>query len=113
MNIYDVARLAGVSISTASKALNGRKDVSPLTRERVLEIARQVDYHPSHLARGLAQRRTENIGVIAFRRWESPFFTNPFYSRVLEGMEIAATDLNYNLLLSVMRAEEGKSPDMP
>lgn len=107
MNIYDVARMAGVSISTASKALNDRKDVSPATRERVIEIARQMDYHPSHLARGLAQRRTENLGVVALRRFDSPLFTNPFYSQIIEGLETQATEINYNLLLSVIRTDEG------
>ena len=114
MNIYDVARLAGVSISTASKALNDRKDVSTATRERVLAVAREIDYHPSQLARGLAQRRTENIGLIAMRRFDTPLFTNPFYSRVMEGMEMMATEHNYNLVLCIVRQEEGAPlPLMP
>lgn len=106
MNIYDVAKLAGVSIATASKALNGRKDVREETRTRVLEVAKKLNYHPSHLARGLAKRRTENIGVIALRRYHVPFFTNPFYSRVIEGMEIEVTRQNFNMLLTVVPAEE-------
>ncbi len=105
MNIYDLAREAGVSIATASKALNGRSDVNERTRERVIEVARRLRYHPSHLARGLARRRTENIGVIAMRRYNAPVFTNPFYSRVIEGMEEEVTERNYNLLFSVLPAE--------
>lgn len=106
MNIYDLAREAGVSIATASKALNGRKDVNEETRTRVLEVAKKLNYHPSHLARGLARRRSENIGVVALRRYHLPFLTNPFYSRVIEGMETEVTARNYNLLLSVLPAEE-------
>jgi LacI family transcriptional regulator len=106
MNIYDLAREAGVSIATASKALNGRRDVNEQTRQRVLEMAKKLNYHPSHLARGLARRRTENIGCVALRRFKLPFFTDPFYSHVLEGMETEVTARNYNLLLSVQPAEE-------
>jgi LacI family transcriptional regulator len=106
MNIYDLAREAGVSIATASKALNGRRDVNEQTRQKVLETAKRLQYHPSHLARGLARRRTENIGVVALRRFKVPFLTNPFYSRVIEGMEIETTARNYNLLLSILPADE-------
>jgi DNA-binding LacI/PurR family transcriptional regulator len=110
MNIYDLAREAGVSIATASKALNGRRDVNEQTRQRVLEVAKKLNYHPSHMARGLARRRTENIGVVALRRFKVPFFTNPFYSRVLEGMETEVTARNYNMLLSVLPADEAGTP---
>lgn len=106
MNIYDLAREAGVSIATASKALNGRRDVNEQTRQKVLETAKRLQYHPSHLARGLARRRTENIGIVALRRFKVPVLTNPFYSRVIEGMEIETTARNYNLLLSVLPADE-------
>jgi len=106
MNIYDLARASGVSIATASKALNGRVDVNAETRSRVIETARRLDYHPSHMARGLARRRTENIGVVALRRYKVPFFTNPFYSHVIEGMEQEVTLRNYNLLLSILPADD-------
>jgi DNA-binding LacI/PurR family transcriptional regulator len=110
MNIYDLAKEAGVSIATASKALNGRRDVNEQTRQRVLDVAKKLNYHPSHLARGLARRRTENIGCVALRRFKVPFFTNAFYSRVLEGMETEITARSYNLLLSVLPAEDPSQP---
>jgi LacI family transcriptional regulator len=98
--------MAGVSIATASKALNGRKDVREETRQRVMEVAKKINYHPSHMARGLAKRKTENIGLVALRRFHAPLLTNPFYSRVIEGMEIEVTRANYNLLLTVVPAED-------
>lgn len=107
MNIYDLAREAGVSIATASKALNGRKDVNERTRQRVMDVAKKLNYHPSHMARGLARKRSENIGVIALRRFHSAMFTNPFYSHVLEGMELELTERNYNLVLGVLPSEDG------
>jgi len=110
VNIYDVARAAGVSIATASKALNGRKDVREETRAKILQVAKELNYHPSQMARGLAKRRSENIGLMTLRRFHAPIFTNPFYSRVLEGIETEVTKANYNLLLSVVAAEQLSGP---
>jgi LacI family transcriptional regulator len=111
MNIYDLAREAGVSIATASKAINGRGDVSERTRAKVLEVAKRLHYHPSHLARGLAQRRTENIGVVVSQRRSAPFSDAPSYSRVVEGMERELTARNYNLLLSMIPNERAESAE--
>jgi LacI family transcriptional regulator len=60
----DVARLAGVSIATASKALNGRDQVSPVTRAKVHEAADQLSFSPNALARGLLAGRTGTIGLL-------------------------------------------------
>jgi len=60
----DVAKLAGVSIATASKALNGRDQVAPLTRAKVREAADQLSFSPNALARGLLVGRTGTIGLL-------------------------------------------------
>lgn len=62
--INDVASLAGVSIATASKALNGRHDVRATTRERVLAAAAQLSFQPNALARGLLSGRTRTVGLL-------------------------------------------------
>jgi LacI family transcriptional regulator len=62
--LRDVATLAGVSLSTASKALNGRRDVHAETRRRVAEIAQQLAYRPNSTARALQAGRTETLGLI-------------------------------------------------
>jgi len=113
MNIYDVARLAGVSLSTASKALNGRKDVKEATRQRVVEVARRIDYHPSHLARGLASRRTGNLGLVALRRPQDTIIVNPFYSRVIEGVEEECMARGVNMLFSVQPYAADGRPLIP
>lgn len=112
MNIYDLAQKAGVSISTASKALNNRHDVNEATRARVLKLAERLRYTPSRMARGLAKSRSENIGLIALRRHGFPFFTNPFYSHVLAGMESEVAARDYNLLLSVVE-DKGGGTELP
>ncbi len=62
--LADVARLAGVSLSTASKALNGRTHVRAETRTRVLEAAQQLSFSPNTLARGLLAGRTGTVGLL-------------------------------------------------
>lgn len=62
--LSDVAQRAGVSIATASKAINGRGDVAPATRTRVLEAAEALSFTPNAMARGLLAGRTGTVGLL-------------------------------------------------
>jgi DNA-binding LacI/PurR family transcriptional regulator len=62
----DVAKLAGVSHQTVSRVLNDHPNVRPQTRDRVLEVIRELDYRPNAAARSLVTRRTRTLGVISF-----------------------------------------------
>ncbi|MBX6351723.1 MAG: LacI family DNA-binding transcriptional regulator [Thermoflavifilum sp.] len=64
VTIRDVARAAGVSITTVSRALNGYPDVNPETRRRVLEIAEQLNYRPNQVARSLVTQHTRTVGLL-------------------------------------------------
>ncbi|WP_250443016.1 LacI family DNA-binding transcriptional regulator [Actinotalea sp. C106] len=64
-NIFDVARLAGVSHQTVSRVINGQPNVRPATRERVEHAIAQLRYSPSPAARSLVSRRTRTLGLIA------------------------------------------------
>ena len=68
-----VAQLAGVSTSTASRALTGHSSVLPGTRERVLEAARTLRYHPNRMASALRTRRTGLIGLVVNNLWNASF----------------------------------------
>src|SRR5690242_16632059 len=72
-SIGDVAKRAGVSLGTASRAINGNPAVSPQLRERVLAAAAELDYRPNALARALRSSRTHSLGLIV------PDVTNPFF----------------------------------
>ncbi|MBN2088441.1 LacI family DNA-binding transcriptional regulator [candidate division KSB1 bacterium] len=98
VNIKDIARLANVSPSTVSKALNNQADISEATKERILAIAKELNYSPNAFGKGLKSRTTENLGVI-FCRELQPLSGNPFYSRVLEGIEAEVALNNFNLIL--------------
>lgn len=63
--IYDVARHAGVAISTVSRVINNDPRVSERTREKVMKAIEEIGYQPHALARNLARRRTDAIGVVA------------------------------------------------
>ena len=91
--IAEVARLAGVSQATASRALTGRGYVSAATRTRVIEAATALQYVASSTAASLVTGRMQNIGVIVptIGRW--------FFSEVLEGIHEALLEQRYDLSL--------------
>ena len=92
-SIDEVARLAGVSTATVSRALSGRGQVSASARERVLTAASDLGYVVSSRASSLASGRTRNIGVIV------PFLDRWFFSAVLSGVSAAAMRQGYDITL--------------
>ncbi len=94
VSIKDIARLAGVSSPTVSRALHGRGRISDLTRTRIIEIANQVGYTPSLVARGLVTQRSYCVGLIV------PTFADPFHSQVAQGVEEAARRHHYSIFLA-------------
>ncbi|MHB1170931.1 MAG: LacI family DNA-binding transcriptional regulator [Lacisediminihabitans sp.] len=91
--IGDVARLAGVSKSTASRALSGHGYVSAGTRARVVGAASEIGYVVSSNASSLVTGRTRNVGVVI------PFITRWFFAQVLEGIESSLIAAGYDLTL--------------
>lgn len=108
--IKDIARLANVSQSTVSKVLNDRPDVGLETRQRIRDLVEEHQFVPHAAGKSLKKKNTGNIGVI-FRREQNPLSTNPFYSRVLEGIEAETALNNYNLVLHM--AAENQQPSLP
>ncbi len=95
--IHDVARLAGVSITTVSKVLNGYPDVGAKTRANILRITQEVGYQPSAMARGLAMNRSWLIGVF-FQDAVNSGLEHPFFEAVLNGCKNAVGRHGYDLL---------------
>lgn len=91
--LADVAKLAGVSKSTASRALSGRGSVSRSTRQRVSHAADQIGFVPSSAAESLATGRSRNIAVV------TPFINRWFYAEVIDGVESALIGAGYDLTL--------------
>jgi LacI family transcriptional regulator len=98
-NIREVAKQSGVSVSTVSRVFNEYADVSPATRERVLAVAKKLDYAPSAAARTLVRRQSQLIGVVLFTGYEHPDIHHPFFQEVLVGLKHGIGELGYDLLL--------------
>ena len=101
VTLADVAEYAGVSASTASRALNGRGELSPQTRAAVLEAADALHFEPSHLARSLRTRTTSTIGFVV------PDVSSPFYASALQGAQRVLEQAGYRVLLM----DSGQQPE--
>ena len=91
--IHDVARLAGVSPSTVSRAMTGGV-VSPATRQSVLAAAARLGYRPNRQAQGLVTGRTGTLGLVV------PDLRNPFFADVAKGVSVRARALDVQVFIS-------------
>ena len=91
--LKELAALLNISISTVSKALNDSHEISENTRIRVKELATKLNYKPNRIAQQLKTNTSKTIGVIL------PTVTNPFFAEVLHGIEMAATNNDYDIIV--------------
>jgi DNA-binding LacI/PurR family transcriptional regulator len=91
--IGDVAKAVGVASSTVSRALNGHTDISPITRQAILDAARQLDYQPNLLAQSLKSRETHTLGVLI------PDLERPFFATAVSGIQAVATEAGYRVMI--------------
>ena len=101
-SIKDVARVAGVSHSTVSRALQNSPVVNPKTAAKIRRIARDLGYRPSAVARGLVTQKTRTIGVVVTT------IADPFVSEVVIGIEMAANDNGYSVFLADSNADPAR-----
>lgn len=94
VTIQDVAKAAGVSPSTVSRALSSPEMVREETRARVRAVAESLGYRPNLAARGLITGKTANIGVIV------PDLTNPFFPSMLRGVQARAREADHAVFLA-------------
>ncbi|MEV6368209.1 LacI family DNA-binding transcriptional regulator [Micromonospora musae] len=92
--IREVAREAGVSPSTVSRALSMPGLVNSVTRERVLRAAQRLGYEPNRAARGLITGKTGNLGLIV------PDLANPFFPSLVKGVQARAREADYAVFLA-------------
>lgn len=92
-NIRDIAKAAGVSVTTVSKVINGRPNISQKTRERVQQVIRDEQFIPNHTARGLVKGKSKTLGLFL-----TTGLSHPFFSNVMVGLESALKKTGYDLL---------------
>ncbi len=98
ISIKDIARLAGVSHSTVSRALRGSSLIPAITASRIQQIANELGYSASAIGRGLVQGRTEAIGVVVTS------IADPFNGEIVEGLEEFANQHGYSVILATSQA---------
>lgn len=105
----DIARAAGVSLTTVSHVFSGKRPVAPDTRKRVQAVARRLRYQPHRMARGLATGRTMTI-AIHFPFQGDSFVLDPYFPKLFEGMSGVAADSGYGFILLPASARENGFP---
>jgi LacI family transcriptional regulator len=94
VRLKDIAKIAGVSVMTVSKALREAPDVSDTTRAKIKKLALDMGYVPDSSAQGLRTKTTKLFGLVI------PATTNPIYARMVFAIEDRARELGYDILLA-------------
>ncbi|MEV4345201.1 LacI family DNA-binding transcriptional regulator [Actinoplanes sp. NPDC049596] len=102
--LRDVARLAGVSHQTVSRAINDKGEIDPETRRRVLDAARQLRYRPSRFARGLVRPGATTVGLVVSD------VVNPFFPELIAGVIEAAEQAGWQVVISSSQDDAGREP---
>jgi len=99
MNISKIAKLAGVSVATVSRVLNGNGSVKEETRRKILQIVREANYVPSPIARSLSKNKTDTIGIIL------PEVVDEFFTDFIRGIDEEAYRANQYIMVSSSHSE--------
>jgi len=100
VTIYDIAKEAGVSIATVSRVFNQSAGVSDDTRQKVLDVAQKMGYHPQAFAQGLARKQKNTVMAVV------PVISNYFFMEVLAGIQDKLSQSNFELYIFNVTADE-------
>jgi DNA-binding LacI/PurR family transcriptional regulator len=103
--IYDVAREAGVSTATVSRALNDTGQIAPATRLAIEEAVERLGYRPNTIARSLVTKSTQTIAFLL------PDITNPFYAALVAGIQQSALASGHTMLLCMTGGDAGQEEE--
>lgn len=93
INIKELAAMLNLSTSTVSRAFRGHSDISEATKQRILALAKELNYQPNHLASNMREKKSKTIAVIV------PEIANDFFSQVIHGIEGVARERGYHVLI--------------
>ncbi|MBI5304018.1 MAG: LacI family DNA-binding transcriptional regulator [Chloroflexi bacterium] len=102
--LEEIARLAQVSRSTVSRVINENPNVSTATRQRVLAVVKELNYHPNAAARGLAAGRTRVLGLV-IPMGVTALFTDPYFPLLIQGVSSACNEHDHSVMLWIAEPE--------
>jgi LacI family transcriptional regulator len=105
--IIDVARVAGVSRQTVTRSLNGMRDVSEATRQRVIEVAASLNYRPNRAAQHLVSGRTTTLGLVV------DDLRNPYYPELAAALVQQAAERGWTVLVAEVGGATAASGERP
>ncbi|MCS7243054.1 LacI family DNA-binding transcriptional regulator [Candidatus Caldatribacterium sp.] len=105
VTIKDVAKKAGVTVTTVSRVLNNRGYISEATREKVYRAMKELNYQPNEIARSLLRRRTHILGIIL------PTVAHPFFSELAFFIEYYAYEYGYKVMLCNSQLDQKKEKE--
>ncbi len=108
--IDQIAETLGVSKASVSRALNDKPGVGADLRQRILELAQELDYVPTITARGLSTSRTFAVGFFIAEKEGISAFNDPFYGEILYGAEKALGQTMYHLIVATLNDEDYTTP---
>lgn len=103
MNIYDIAKEAGVSITTVSRVVNNKENISPKTKAKVKAVLEKYNYTPNAIARGLVRKSMKSIGILTID------IRDPHYSTTAYIIEQEFSKLGYSVILCNTGGKESES----
>lgn len=99
VTIKDVAKEAGVAVSTVSRVISDNNKISAKTKEKVWEAIKKLNYTPNQMARSLATQRTNILAVVLPQDFGGTF-SNPFFMQTLKGISSCAKDKGYFIMFA-------------
>ncbi|HEY8804339.1 MAG TPA: LacI family DNA-binding transcriptional regulator, partial [Clostridium sp.] len=103
--IKDVARVAGITVTTVSRVLNNRGYISDATRKKVYDVMEELNYKPNEIARALFRKKSNILGLII------PNVSHPFFAELTNYIEYYAHKKGYNILLCNSYQDSAKEKD--
>ncbi len=103
--IYEVSRLAGVSLATVSRVMNKNARVSEKTKQKVLDAMKELGYRPNSIAQSLASSRANSIGILVSE------LHGPFFGQMMAGIEAELRAAGKHVIITTGHSEEDKEKD--
>lgn len=107
VNIKDVAKASGVSVSTVSRIINNSPLISEETRNRVLKVMKEMNYVPNIMARGLSNQQTFTVALLV-NIDDKKSFINPFFSEMMYGIETVVYNRGLCLIIANLNTSQNK-----